>query len=56
MAGNDVWVGEAEVNAQGKYVLAKGGRPGKYYSTVDERVSPDVAACGSATSPTLRLR
>ena len=56
VSGDDVLVGADEVNAQGKYVLSKRARPGKYYSTVEERVISDVAACGSATSPTLQLR
>jgi Thrombospondin type 3 repeat len=56
LSGDDVTIGTDEVNAGGKYVVPKRRRPGKYYSTVAERVVPDVAACGSATSPTLRLR
>ena len=54
--GNDEKIGADAVNARGKYVVSKRGRPGRYYSTVNERVVPDVAACGAATSPTLRLR
>ncbi len=54
--GDDTKVGQDEVNADGKYSVAKRGRPGKYYATVPERVSSDVAVCGAATSPTLRLR
>ena len=54
--GDDTKVGQDEVNADGKYSVAKRGRPGKYYATVPERVKSDVAVCGAATSPTLRLR
>ncbi len=56
VSGYDAKVGEDEVNARGKYVVSKRGRPGKYYATVEERVVTDEAACGSATSPTLQLR
>lgn len=55
-SGGDVKIGTDEVNAQGKYTVSKRGRVGKYYSTVTEKVVADVAACGSATSPKLRLR
>jgi hypothetical protein len=55
-SGDDAKIGEDEVNARGKYVVSKRRRPGRYYSTIDERVVPDVASCDSATSPTLRLR
>ena len=53
VGGDDVKIGTDEVNGQGKYVLPKRGRPGKYYATVNELAVP---ACGSATSPILRLR
>ncbi len=56
VSGDDAKVGTDEVNARGRYAVSKRRRPGKYYSTVDERVVSDVAACGSATSPTLQLR
>ena len=56
VSGDDAKVGEDEVNARGKYAVSKRGRPGKYYSTVEQRVVADVGACGSATSPTLQLR
>jgi hypothetical protein len=55
VTGDDKKIGADEVNAQGKYVVSKRGRPGRYYSTVDEQVVLDVAACGPATSPALRL-
>jgi hypothetical protein len=54
--GADKKIGVDEVNAQGKYLVSKRGRPGRYYSGVNERVVPGVAACDSATSPKLRLR
>ena len=54
--GDETKIGQDEVNADGKYSVAKRRRPGKYYATVPERVVPDVAVCGAATSPTLRLR
>ncbi len=49
VSGDDMEIGADEVNVRGKYVVSKRGRPGKYYSTVEERVVADVAACGSAT-------
>ena len=54
--GNDRKIGAGSVNAQGTYVVSKRRRPGRYYSTVGARVVPDVAACGAAASPKLRLR
>jgi hypothetical protein len=54
--GDDKRVGRDEVNVEGKYSVPEPRRPGKYYSTVEERIVPDLAACGSATSPTLQLR
>ena len=56
VGGPDVEVGAGGVNAEGKYVVSERGRPGKYYATVDGRVVADLAACGSATSATVRLR
>ncbi len=56
VSGPDVEVGAGGVNVEGKYVVSERGRPGKYYATVDGRVVADLAACGSATSATMRLR
>jgi hypothetical protein len=55
VAGDDKQVGQAEVTDAGKYSVPNRGRRGKYYATADARVVADVAACGAARSPRLRL-
>ena len=48
--GDDTRIGQGEVNADGKYSVAKRRRPGRYYATVPARVATDVAAWVSGRS------
>jgi hypothetical protein len=54
--GPDKHVGDTTTKPSGKYKLAKHAKRGKYYSSVDQTVVPNVAQCEAATSPVKRVR